>query len=342
MELTVKEVAEKIGGRIEGDESLRIQGICALTAPDPGPGKIAFHAGEAPPEVLSQSGAQVMLVKEGREDLPPLAPSKAYLLVSDPYLAFAEIACLFHPLPRAQETSLHPSAIIDLEAKIGDPVIVGPHAVLEKEVQVGQGCRIMAGAYLGRGVVLGENCIIHPNVSIYPGVRIGNRVQIHAGSVIGSEGFGNARRPDGSWQRIPQIGTVVLEDDVDIGANVCIDRATFDETRICRGTRIDNLVHVAHNCTIGEHNAVAAQVGFAGHTRLGKRIRIGGQSGFAGHQSLCDDVVIGAQAGVFGDLEKPAFYLGSPIRPAREFWRLWAELGRLPELRKKVMSMMKK
>ncbi len=341
MEITVKELAAQVGARLEGEEGLCIHEVCALSDLNPGEGRIAFHTEDAPPEALSLSGAQAFVVKEGREDLPPLPQGKAYLWASDPYLAFAELACCFHPLPLAQETSLHPSAVIDLDTKVGDPVIVGPHAVLEKGVQVGSGSRIMAGAFLGRGVLLGENCVIHPNVSIYPGVRIGDRVQIHAGTVIGSDGFGNARRPDGSWQRIPQVGTVVIEDDVDIGANVCIDRATFGETRICQGTRIDNLVHVAHNCVLGEHNAVAAQVGFAGNAQLGKRIRIGGQAGFSGHQKVCDDVVIGAKAGVYGDVEKPGFFLGAPMRPAREFWKLHAELARLPALRKQVKALKK-
>jgi UDP-3-O-[3-hydroxymyristoyl] glucosamine N-acyltransferase len=342
MEMTVKELAALIGARVEGEEDLSLHDVCSLQSQDPIEGRIAFHAENAPPEALTKSTAQAFVVKEGREELGPVPPGKAFLWVKDPYLAFAEIASSFYPLPLAQETSFHPSAVINLDAKIGDPVVVGPHAVLEKGVQVGAGCRIMAGAFLGRGVILGENCVIHPNVSIYPGVRIGSHVQIHAGSVIGSEGFGNARRSDGSWQRIPQIGTVVIEDDVDIGANVCIDRATFDETRIGRGTRIDNLVHIAHNCVLGEHNAVAALVGFSGHSKLGKRIRIGGQAGFSGHQTVCDDVVIGGKAGVYGDVDKPAFYLGAPMRPAREFWKLWAELARLPELRRQVKSLMKK
>jgi UDP-3-O-[3-hydroxymyristoyl] glucosamine N-acyltransferase len=244
-------------------------------------------------------------------------------------------------LPTAKETSLHPSAFIDLEAKIADPVVVGPHAVIEKGVQVGAGSHVMAGAFLGRGVIVGRDCVIHPQVCVYPGVRIGDRVQLHAGVVLGSDGFGNARRPDGSWQRIPQVGTVVVEDDVEIGANSCIDRATFEETRIGRGTRIDNLVHVGHNCELGEHNAVAAQAGFSGHTFLGNRVRVGGQAGFAGHQKICDDAVIGAKAGAFSDVEVPAFYLGAPMRPAREFWRLHAELARLPELRKELRSLLK-
>ncbi|HHI81441.1 MAG TPA: UDP-3-O-(3-hydroxymyristoyl)glucosamine N-acyltransferase [Planctomycetes bacterium] len=344
MEITVKELAEKVGARIEGEEDLSIHDVCALDATGIEPGRIAFHAGEAPPEALDSgaSSASAFLVQEGRKDLPGPAEGKAYLWVEDPYLAFAEIACCFHPLPIAQETSLHPSAIIDLDTKIGDPVVVGPHAVLEKGVQVGAGTRIMAGAFLGKGVVLGENCVVHPGVCIYPGVRVGNRVQIHAGAVLGSDGFGNARRPDGSWQRIPQIGTVVVEDDVEIGANTCIDRATFAETRIRRGSRIDNLVHVGHNCILGEHAAVAAQTGFSGHTILGDRVRVGGQAGFAGHLRVCDDAAFGGKAGVFGNVEKPAFYLGGPIRTAREFWRLWAELARLPEMRKQLRSLLKK
>jgi UDP-3-O-[3-hydroxymyristoyl] glucosamine N-acyltransferase len=338
MELTLREVAALVGGEVIGDAGRRVRGVCALEATgQETEDHVAFVAAKADPATALKSQVRCLLVAQ----LPESPGERCWVKVADPHLAFALVAQRFHPLPRAEENAVHPTAVVAGDTSFEGPVVVGPHAVIEAGTRIGGGTVVMAGAFVGEGCRIGRDCIVYPRAVLYTGTVLGDRVRVHAGAVIGADGFGNARQGK-RWVRIPQIGNVVLEDDVEIGANTTVDRATLGETRVGRGTKIDNLVMIAHNCRIGEDSALAAQVGMAGSTTVGSRVQMAGQVGLAGHLRIADDVVLGAQAGVMSDIEQPGFYLGAPARPGRETMRIMAELARLPELRREVAELEKR
>jgi UDP-3-O-[3-hydroxymyristoyl] glucosamine N-acyltransferase len=221
--------------------------------------------------------------------------------------------------------------------QLGDLVHVGAYAVVKAGARIGARSAVDSGVTVGEGAVIGEDCVIHPRVTLYPGVVIGNRVSIHAGAVIGSDGFGYVTDA-GQHLKIPQVGNVVIEDDVEIGANTTIDRATLGSTVIKRGAKIDNLVQIAHNNTIGEHCLIAAQAGLAGSVTLGKYVMLGGQVGIADHKKIGDQVMIGAQGGVIGDIPAKSVVWGTPTQPNREWLRQLAALRRLPEIIKNLAA----
>jgi UDP-3-O-[3-hydroxymyristoyl] glucosamine N-acyltransferase len=258
----------------------------------------------------------------------------------DPYGALAKALELFDPGPPELAPGIHASAIVNSSAELGDDVRVGPHAVIEGGVRIGKSSRIHAGAFLGGTARLGEACVLLPGVYVGRGCVLGNRVLVQPHAVIGSDGFGYAP-VDGVLRRIPQLGIVEVGDDVEIGANACIDRATMGATRIGRGTKIDNLVQIAHNVVIGENSVLAAQVGIAGSTKVGRGVRFGGQAGLVGHLRIGDLASIGAQAGVIGDVPAKETVSGYPARPHREALRIEAELHGLAELRRRVRALEK-
>jgi UDP-3-O-[3-hydroxymyristoyl] glucosamine N-acyltransferase len=214
-------------------------------------------------------------------------------------------------------------------------VYVGAGATIEAGAVIGDRCEVQGNTFVGKGVVLGEACVLFPNVTLYPGVRVGRRVRIHSGTVVGSDGFGYDRDADGVQHKIPQVGTVEIGDDVEIGANCAIDRATMGSTRIGEGSKIDNLVQIGHNCQIGKHCCIIGLVGLSGSVTLGDYCVLAGQAGIADHVRLADRVVVGAQAGVHRDLS-PGNWLGSPAIPAEEAYRVYTTLSRLPEMRKSL------
>jgi UDP-3-O-[3-hydroxymyristoyl] glucosamine N-acyltransferase len=233
---------------------------------------------------------------------------------------------------------LHPTAVIGEGVRMGRDVSIGPYCVIEPGAAVGDRTALGASCYVGHEAVIGDDCRLYPHVTVREYCRIGCRAIVHNGAVIGSDGFGYAKE-GARWKKIPQVGIVVLGDDVEIGANTTIDRARFGETRIGNGVKIDNLVQVAHNVIIGDDTAIAAQVGIAGSTRVGARVQLGGQAGVAGHISVGDDSVAGGQAGVTKDVPPATFVSGYPAMPHNEARKMHASLMRLPELKKKVADM---
>jgi UDP-3-O-[3-hydroxymyristoyl] glucosamine N-acyltransferase len=245
----------------------------------------------------------------------------------------------FHPPEFATATSIHPTAVIDPTATLHDPVRIDALAVIGPGCEIGAGSVLHAGVVVGAGSRIGEHCVLYPQAVLYHQVTLGNRVMVHAGAVLGADGFGFVETKAGSYQKIPQIGTVVVEDDVEIGACATIDRATLGETRICRGVKIDNLVHIAHNCLVGDDTAIAAQAGISGSTKLGSRVRLAGQVGLAGHIRIADDVIIGPGSGVPGDISEPGMYLGFPIEKGRTWLRYAIEWARMADTRKEVQRL---
>jgi UDP-3-O-[3-hydroxymyristoyl] glucosamine N-acyltransferase len=329
MTCTMKELADFLGCTLEGDGAAHISGVAS---PSSARAKDLIYVDS--PRHLDQaanSAANCVVIAPG---LP--LPRKILLRAANPKLAFARAAeWLLPPAPIAKE--IHPTALIAASAKLAPGAAVGPYAVIEEDVQVGTGSEIGAFCFLGRGARLGEGCRLHPRVTLYAGARLANRVIVHSGAVIGSDGFGYVAEGGKRW-KFPQVGEVEIQDDVEIGANTTIDRGSLDRTEIGAGTKLDNLVHIAHNVSIGENTVIAAQTGISGSSAIGKNVAIGGQVGVADHCEIEDGAVIGAQAGIpSGKIVRSGQIVwGTPARPLDKFKEQYARLSRLPELAERV------
>jgi len=255
----------------------------------------------------------------------------ALLRIDDPYLSFLRILKLFHPDVPARSRGVHPSSVVDPAAHLGENVAVGALCVVEAGARLEDGVTLAPAVFVGAGSTIGRDSYLHPNVTVREGVTLGERVIVHSGTVLGADGFGYLSR-SGTHEKIPQIGRLVIEDDVEIGANVTVDRATLGETRIGRGVKIDNLVHIAHNVTVGEHSLLVAQVGISGSTRVGKHATLAGQVGIAGHITVGDGAMVGAQAGVTKTVPPGSRVSGYPAMDHDRARRLHAYYRRLPFL----------
>ena len=258
------------------------------------------------------------------------------IVVADAKRAFITLLRLFAPLPD-RSAGIHPRALVDPDARLGAEVIAGPYAVIERGAILGDRVTIGANCFVGEGVVIGDDTTLHPNVTVYGGSILGARVTVHAGTVIGSDGFGYAEQPDGSREKIPQIGSVEIGDDVEIGANCAIDRATLEKTVIGRGAKIDNLVQIGHNSRIGEHVCIVGQAGVAGSATIGAYSILSGQVGVSDHVKVGERVIVGAQAGVHSDIYSGA-WLGTPAMPIERAGRVFAAQRQLPEYRERVRA----
>jgi UDP-3-O-[3-hydroxymyristoyl] glucosamine N-acyltransferase len=323
-------LAERLGCRLEGDGGLEVIAVRSLG--EAGPNDLTFVAREAYVSRLQDSGAGAVILGEG---WPPV--DRPGLRTPNPYLALARALSLLHPAP-VPVPGIHPTAVAAADARVAPDACVGPLCVLGPGTEVGPGTVLEAQVAVGARVRIGQGCRILPNVTLRDDVVLGDRVIVHSGTVIGADGFGYAR--DGHrYVKIPQLGRVVIEDDVEIGANVCIDRATLDETRIGQGTKIDNLVQIGHNVRIGSDSLIVAQVGISGSVRIGSRVTLAGQAGVVDHVEIGDDVIVGAQAGVSKDIPPRSTVLGAPAVPHTEFKRQLAALARLPEMRKVLRAL---
>lgn len=329
--LSLAEIAKLVGGVLEGPADVRVRRVAGIE--EAGPDALTFVANPRYRAALATTRAGGVLVAE---DLP-CPPHVARIRTKDPYAALVRVLTSFDPGP-PDIAGIHPTAVVDPGAKLEDGVGVGACAVVERGACIGAGSRVGAGCVIGPGAVIGKDSYLYPRVVVGRECVVGDRVIIHAGAVLGADGFGYAP-VDGVYRKVPQLGIVYVEDDVEIGANACIDRATFGATRIGRGTKIDNLVQVAHNVAIGENSALAAQVGVAGSTRIGKGVRLGGQAGLIGHLRIGDGATIAAQAGVIGNVDAGESVAGYPARPHREWLRAEAHLHRLPDLLRKVREL---
>lgn len=322
-------VAEVVEARLVGDGSAIIRGIGPIE--EAKEGELSFVAHRKYRTFLSTTRASAVIVPEDLAD----AFEGPRLVSSNPYLTFQRAARLFYGPGVPRGTGIHRTAVIGEDVIVGTEVFIGPYAVVE------DGCRIEDRVFIGAGVFVGRNCrvgeatVIYPHVAVYPDTMIGQRAIVHSGAVIGSDGFGFAF--DGvCHQKIPQVGRVVIEDDVEIGANTTVDRAALGVTRIEQGTKIDNLVQVAHNVTVGAHTVIAAQTGISGSTKIGTYVQVGGQAGFIGHIEVGDRARIGAQSGVSRSVPEGETVSGYPARPHGEMMRVEAVRRRMPELLKTV------
>ncbi|HZY30477.1 MAG TPA: UDP-3-O-(3-hydroxymyristoyl)glucosamine N-acyltransferase [Candidatus Methylomirabilis sp.] len=328
--MRLRELAEKLECRLVGDGEIDVRGLAPFDEAEDG--DLTFVAHPRYLLKLEASRASAVILKEGVS-----ASSKPALLARDPYLAFVKALYLFYP-PERPAPGVHPSTIVAPGVRLAEGVSIGPFSYIEEGVVIGPRSAVGPQVYIGRGSSMGADCRVYPQVTIREGVEIGDRVILHSGAVVGSDGFGYLRDRGGARVKIPQVGRVILEDDVEIGANVAIDRATLGTTRLKRGTKIDNLVQIAHNVTVGEDTVIAAQTGISGSTKIGNRVTLAGQVGIVDHVTIGDDVTIGAQAGVISDLPPGMAFWDTPAVPHFEAKRNIAGLHRLPLLLKSLQS----
>lgn len=327
MKITPLLIASMTGGEVEGDGNIEITGFAKIE--EAKPGEISFIANPKYEHFLSTTNASVLLV--GRGVARPEGSDVTLVHVDDPYVSVAELLAAFQatrPQPQGVE---NPSFVAE-GVELPEGVYVGAFAYIGRGVRLGRNVKIYPQAYIGDGVTIGDDSVILAGVKIYEGCHIGSRCIIHAGAVIGADGFGFAPTADGSYEKIAQIGNVEIADDVEIGANTCIDRATFGSTRIGKGTKLDNLIQIAHNVELGENNVFAAQTGVAGSTKIGNLNRVGGQCGFAGHIHVGDRNEFGAQSGIPNKVGSDKRLIGYPAVDLLKFAKTQVYLGRLPEL----------
>lgn len=326
MKISVKEIAEFVKAQMVGDGEVAISGIASLQSASPR--DLVFVENEKHLHAAFASSAAAILAGDFAADKESPKP---LLIAKHPKLAFARAARLLYPRPGAA-AGIHESATVDPSAKLAANVAIAPRAVIGPGVQIGSGTRIAAGCVIGAGVAIGQDCEIYPNVTIYPGTALANRVIVHAGAVLGSDGFGYVRdKATGHYEKFPQIGRLEIADDVEIGANATIDRGALEVTRMARGAKIDNLVHIGHNCQIGEDVVVAAQTGLSGSVTLEKNVLLGGQVGIGEGARIEEGVMLGGQGGVLPGKVlrgKGEAFWGTPARPLREYLKQLAAVAR--------------
>ncbi len=330
---TLSRLAELIGVP-EPDEDCEVRGVAPIA--DAGPDQLGFLAHSYYLRKFGESRAGAFLVARELAELLPADP-RPCLIVDDAHLALASILNSFFPEQQAPP-EIHSSVILGCRVRLGNTVRIGPYAVVESGAEVGDGCQVGAHCVIGAGVRISCDTILHPHVVIYPGAVIGERVILHAGVRIGVDGFGYANR-DGHHEKIPQVGTCVIEDDVEIGANATVDRGSIGETRIHTGAKLDNLVHLGHNVVLGARSILAAQVGVAGSARIESGVMAGGQAGVVGHLTVGKGAQLTARAGIIGDIAPGETVMGFPARPRGEFLRSAAAQGKVPELLKRVRKL---
>ncbi|MEA2069243.1 MAG: UDP-3-O-(3-hydroxymyristoyl)glucosamine N-acyltransferase [Verrucomicrobiota bacterium] len=328
--MKLSEIAERLGGVLEGDGEIEIKAVAGLK--EAGAGDISFLANPKYAAQVAETSASAVIVSSDW-DRPATC---ALIRAENSDQAFAEAAELFHEAVPAPRPGVHPSAVVAESAQLGEGVSIGANCTIEEGVVIGANTVVKPNCVVGYKTVIGDDCLLYPLVSIREFAEIGNRVILHNGAVIGSDGFGYAVQEDGSRTKIPQIGKVVIEDDVEIGSNVSIDRARFGKTRIGKGTKIDNLVQIAHNVVVGEHSVLCGQSGISGSTTMGSKCIMAGQAGLAGHLEVGDGAIIGAQAGVMKDVKPKDFVIGAPAMNHLQTKKMLANMITLPKLKEKV------
>jgi UDP-3-O-[3-hydroxymyristoyl] glucosamine N-acyltransferase len=333
MPRTLHELAVILNGRLDGDGDVLIEQVRGIE--EAGAGDLTFVSSAKYRKKLETTGASAILVAPGTK-----ATGRNLIIVEDPHVAFGKALALFYPEDHGPP-QLSPQACIDQTADVSPEAVVYPGVYVGPRARIDRGAVLYPGVYVGPEAAVGEQSVLYPGVTVYRKCLIGKRVILHAGVVVGADGFGIAK-PGQENVKIPQVGIVQIDDDVEVGANSTIDRATLGRTWIQRGVKIDNLVQIAHNVVIGEYSLIVAQVGIAGSTTLGKGVVIGGQAGLIGHIEVGDHVWIGARSGIHRDIASGQIVMGSPQRPHRDFLRIEACITRLPEIRQTIAALEKK
>jgi UDP-3-O-[3-hydroxymyristoyl] glucosamine N-acyltransferase len=338
MQFTAKQISEFIDGTIEGDENAKVTELSKIengTA-----GSLCFLSNRKYESYLYSTKASIVIV--GNDFFPAQAVESTLIKVADPYSAFSVLLEKYNEVLNQMniQSGIEQPSFIHPSAKIGENVFIGAFSYISENVVIGNGTKIQAQVFIGADSQIGNNCLVFPGVKIYNRTVMGDNVNIHSNTVIGSDGFGFAPQTDGTYSKIAQIGNVVIEDDVEIGANTTIDRATMGSTFIRKGVKLDNLIQIAHNVDVGAHTVVAAQTGISGSTRLGEHSVVGGQVGIAGHLSLAKGTQIGAQAGInFNTTIENKQWHGSPAQPLRDWMRASVIFKQLPTVEKRIAAL---
>lgn len=335
MQFTAEQIAALLQGEVVGNPQTTVENFAKIEEGQAG--CLSFLANPKYAHYLYETESSIVLVNRDFEPEEPVSPT--LIKVDNAYEAIARLLTIYQQTIQKRE-GIHPTAIIAESATIGENCYIGPHAYIGEGVKIGDGCQIYANVVIEENTQVGNDCLIYPSVSIYHDCILGNRITLHSGVVVGADGFGFAPAAEG-YEKIPQIGIVTIEDDVEIGANTCVDRSTMGTTTIHRGVKLDNLVQIAHNCEVGAHTVMSAQVGLAGSTKIGEWCMCGGQSGFAGHITVGNRCGIGAQAGVISSIKDGTQVIGSPAIDPGQFFRSSAVFKRLPEMLRNINELKK-
>ena len=337
MEFSAKQIAQMLEGRVEGNENAVVGKLCKIEEGEEG--GLSFLANPKYNHYLYSTKASIVIINE---DFEPEEEIKTTVIrVKDAYSCFAKLLEIYNQY-RLNKSGISSLAFIDKQAEIAEDVYVGEFAVISKGAKIGKGSKIYPHVYIGDDVKIGENVTLFAGVRIYHDTVIGNNCILHSGAVLGADGFGFAPLADGTFKKIAQIGNVVIEDDVEIGANATIDRATMGSTKVMKGTKIDNLCQLGHNVVIGQSTAMAAQTGVAGSTKIGSNCFIGGQVGFSGHIKVGDRCSIGAQAGIISDIKDEARIIGSPAIDAKAYMKSYVYFRKLEQMKNKMDELEKR
>jgi UDP-3-O-[3-hydroxymyristoyl] glucosamine N-acyltransferase len=336
MQFTASQIAHLINGKTDGDEAVAVSSFGKIE--EARTGQLAFLANPKYEEYLYTTSASVIIINDSQEVKQPVAAT--LIRVPDAYTAFATLLANYQKMVTEQLNGIQQPSYIHPSAKLGENVFVGPFAYIGENVVLENNVKIFPQVYLGNDVKIGDNCIIHPGVKIYHDCVLGKNITVHAGTVIGSDGFGFAPQADGRFKKVPQIGNVIIEDNVEIGSNATIDRATLGSTVIHEGAKLDNLIQVAHNVEVGVNTVIAAQAGVSGSTKIGNNVMIGGQAGIVGHLQIADGAKINAQSGVSKSIKTPnTAVTGSPAFDYTSALRSQAITRNLPELEKRLVEL---
>ncbi|MFN2439578.1 MAG: UDP-3-O-(3-hydroxymyristoyl)glucosamine N-acyltransferase [Chitinophagaceae bacterium] len=338
MQFTAKDISLLINGRIEGDAEITVSSFGKIE--EANGGQLSFLANPKYEDFLYTTNASIVIINDSYEIRQRISPT--LIRVPDAYTAFAQLLSKYQEMATQQMKGIEQPSYISSSAKLGEEVYVGAFSYIGDDVKIGNNTKVFPNCYIGNNVHIGENCLIHPGVKIYHDCVLRNSVIIHAGTVIGGDGFGFAPQADGSFKKIPQIGNVIIEDNVEIGANTTIDRATIGSTCIRSGAKLDNLIQIAHNVEVGNSTVIAAQAGVSGSTKIGSNVMIGGQAGLVGHIQIADGSKINAQSGVSKSMKEPySAVTGSPAGDYTSSLRSQAVFRNLPELEKRIYELEK-
>ncbi len=337
MKFTATQIAELLHGRVEGNPNAEVWNVAKIE--EGAPGMLSFLANPKYTHYIYETQSSVVIVND---DFEALAPIQATLIrVPDAYAAFAKLLAYYDQMSQNKQ-GISSLAFVASSAQLGENLYLGEFAFVGENAKIGNNVKLYPQVSVGDGCVIGDNTTLYPGVKLYRNTVIGQDCILHAGAVLGADGFGFAPQPDGHYEKIPQVGNVVIEDNVEIGANTTIDRSTMGSTRVRKGVKLDNLIHLAHNVEIGENSALAAQVGVSGSTHLGKNCVVGGQSGFVGHITIADGSKFGGQSGIMGSIkEENKEFMGTPIQPLRQYLVSNARFRHIDEMARKLEQLEK-
>ena len=336
MEFTAEQIAGLLNGEVDGNANAVVTGLAKIE--EGTPGSLSFLANPKYEEHIYKTESTICIVNRAFKVEQSLPDTLTLVKVDDAHACFAKLLDIYNQMTKKQPNIEQPSHISE-SAAVGEGLYLGSFAYIGDGTKIGKNATIYPQAYIGENVIIGDNCTIHPGAKIYQDCIIGNNVTIHAGTVIGADGFGLVPDEKGVFSKIPQIGNVVIEDDVEIGSNTTIDRATLGSTLIRKGVKLDNLIQIAHNVEVGQHSAMAAQAGVAGSTKIGRHVMVGGQAGISGHIKIADQTQIVAQSGIPGSVKKAEILMGSPGIPINDFKKSYFGFRKLPYILRKLQEL---